>query len=331
MTSLADTAVTRAKKRNDGTERRFDPTPGKVRYSARWLGLGAVLSSLAGLGVLRRNPALLVALGLLSALVAAYASRVEPRKPIFERRTLRFPQLPRELDGLRIALIGDMHLGHAFAAENTRWAVQQVLDAQPDLIALSGDFVSYAANISELPGLLNKLQAPLGVFAVPGNHDHWEGVDEIRSVLERPDFSFLLNSNRRVEWRGARFVVAGIDDVWHNDHDLDLALAGVSPGAFTILLAHAPDVADEAAQRGVDLQLSGHTHGGHIRLPGLGALVLPRHGWRYSIGHIFVGEMQLYISRGIGGFPLRLGCPPEATLLTLRRNGSVERSALRVS
>lgn len=319
MTSLDHTAVKGINKRRDESGRRFDPTPGKVRYSARWLGLVAAMSGLVGLAWVRRSRPLLVALGFVYLAAAMYATRVEPRQPIFERRTLRFRQLPRELDGLRIALIGDMHLGHPFASENTRWAVRQVLDAQADLIALTGDFVSYARSIPELPELLGELYAPLGVFAVPGNHDHWEGVDEIRAALERPDFRFLLNSNRRLEWRGAHFVVAGIDDVWHDDHDLDLALAGVSPGAFTILLAHAPDVADEAAQRGVDLQLSGHTHGGHIRLPGLGALVLPRHGWRYSIGHVVVGEMQVYISRGIGGFPLRLGCPPEATLITLRR------------
>jgi hypothetical protein len=320
MASLEHTLVKDAQKRRDDSGRRFDPTPGKVRYSARWLALGSALSGLTGVAWLRRNYALLAAIGLLHGLAAAYATLVEPRKPIFERRTFRFPQLPRELDGLRIALLGDMHLGHPFAAENTRWAVQQVMDTRPDLIALSGDFVSYARNIPDLPDLIGRLRAPLGIFAVPGNHDHWEGVEEIRAVLERPDFSFLLNSNRRIVWRGAHFVIAGIDDVWHDDHDLDLALAGVSPGTFTILLAHAPDVADEAARRGVDLQLSGHTHGGHIRLPGLGALVLPRHGWRYSIGHLHAGEMQVYISRGIGGFPLRLGCPPEATLITLRRS-----------
>ncbi len=101
--------------------------------------------------------------------------------------------------------------------------------------------------------------------------------------------------------------------------DMAAALAGAPAGGFTLLLCHMPDLADEAARRGVDLQLSGHTHGGHIRMPWLGSLVLPRYGWRYPVGHFHVGRTQLYVSRGVGGMPLRLGCPPEATVITLRR------------
>ena len=304
--------------RRDG--RRFDPSPGRVRYSRRWLGAAAAGGALAALGVAAAGLPAAAGLGGGGAAGGAYALLHEPLSPRLERVTLRFAALPRGLDGLRIGHLSDMHLGMRFAADNTRWAVAQMAREQPDLLALTGDFVSYEHAIAALPEALAGLPRPrLGAYAVPGNHDHWEGVPEIGRALAKLGVQLLINQHQALAVGGATLVVAGVDDLWDGSPDLGATLAGAPEGAFTALLAHCPDVADEAAARGVALQLSGHTHGGHMRLPWLGSFCLPRHGWRYPVGHAHVGAAQLYVSRGIGGLPLRVGCAPEATIITLRR------------
>jgi hypothetical protein len=250
--------------------------------------------------------------------VAAYSTMIEPRRPVLERVTLRFPSLPPELDGLRIGHLSDFHLGFPNGLKNTRWAVKQMLLEQPDVLVLTGDFVSFRRSIPDLPGALRTLRAPLGMYAVPGNHDHWEGLDDIRASLEPLGVRFLMNEHVCLRWRGGDLWLAGIDDMWYGKPDLNAALAGIPPHAFTILLSHAPDFADIARTRPISLQLSGHTHGGHLQLPWLGWFCVPFHGFRYVSGLEQVGTMQVYITRGLGGTPLRLNCRPDATVLTLR-------------
>jgi predicted MPP superfamily phosphohydrolase len=300
--------------------RRFDPTPGKVRYSRRWMGATAAGGLLATLSLATAGLPAAAALGAAGAAGAAYALLHEPRSPRLERITMRIGNLPTGLEGLRIGQISDMHLGMRFAAENSRWAVAQMAREQPDLLAFTGDFVSYEHAIPDLPQVLAGLPRPrLGAFAVPGNHDYWEGVPEIRRALAPLGIEFLINEHRVLGSGDARLVVAGVDDQWDGVPDMTAALSGAPRNVFTLLLAHCPDVADEASTRGVSVQLSGHTHGGHMRLPGLGSFCLPRYGWRYPVGHEHIAGAQLYVSRGIGGLPLRLGCAPEATIITLTR------------
>ncbi|NTU78943.1 MAG: metallophosphoesterase [Chloroflexales bacterium] len=302
------------------TGRRFDPTPGRVRYSRRWMGATAAGGVLASLAVAAAGLPAMVALGIAGAAGAAYALLHEPRNPRLEQITLRFADLPRGLDGMRIGQISDMHLGMRYTAENGRWAVAQMARERPDLLVFTGDFVSYEHAIPDLPVILAGLpRAPLGAFAVPGNHDYWEGVPEIQRALAPLGIEFLINAHRRLTFGGDEFVLAGVDDLWDGAPDLRVTLDDAPRGMFTLLLAHCPDVADEAAEHGVHVQLSGHTHGGHMCLPGLGSFCLPRYGWRYPIGHEWIGATQLYVSRGLGGLPLRLGCSPEATIITLRR------------
>jgi len=315
MSSISHHAGNKDTKR---PENPFAPLPGRVRYSSRWLGASAGVAGLAALALARGGRTALTTMSAVGLAGAAYATLIEPSRPRLERVNLRFPGLPQAFDGLCIGQLSDLHLGHRFAAENTRWAVAQIMAEAPDLIALTGDLVSYTRNIADLPDLLAPLRAPLGLFAVPGNHDHWEGLPELVETLRPLGVEFLVNAQRRLRWRGAELTVAGVDDAWDGDMDMDAALDGAADTGFTLLLCHMPDLADEAAMRGVDLQLSGHTHGGHIHLPWLGSFVLPRYGWRYPIGHAHVGRTQLYVSRGVGGIPLRFGCPPEATLITLR-------------
>jgi hypothetical protein len=248
-----------------------------------------------------------------------YSTVIEPRLPVLERVTLHLPTLPPQLDGLRIGQLSDMHLGYLHTKDNTRWAVQQVLHEHPELIVLTGDFVSFHSGIKHLYNLFCPLHAPLGVYAITGNHDHSEGIEDILEAMEPLDITFLINENLRLNWRGADFWLAGIDDLWYGVPDLHATLTGIPTGAFTVMLAHEPDVADVVAQHGVQVQLSGHTHGGHVDLPMLGSPCLPHHGVRYVSGVVQVGAMQVYVSRGLGGFPLRFNCRPEATIITLKR------------
>ncbi len=290
----------------------------QFRCSLRWFGASAGVAAAAGLAVYWGGAPAALALGTAGLAGLTYATMIEPRLPVLERVTLRVPTLPPALDGLRIGQLSDMHLGMPHNATNTRRAVQQIMQEQPDLIVLTGDFVSFEWAIGEIGALFQSLHAPLGVYAITGNHDHWEGVEEIRDQLEPSGIEFLINENRCIHWRGGQLWLAGIDDMWYGTPDLHAALADIPDGAFTVLLAHEPDFADIASLRDIAVQLSGHTHGGHINIPGLGAPCLPYHGINYVSGLYQVGAMQVYVSRGLGGAPLRFNCAPEYTLLTLR-------------
>jgi predicted MPP superfamily phosphohydrolase len=168
------------------------------------------------------------------------------------------------------------------------------------------------------------LRARHGVYAVLGNHDYWCGDPEaVTDSLKRAGVQVLVNRSARLSTRGVEWSLAGVDDVWGGKPDLDKALQDLPPNSFHLLLCHAPDFADKAAERGVPLQLSGHSHGGQVRVPGVGALVLPKYGRRYASGlqRLAAGTTQVYTNVGLGVIfpPLRVNCPPEITLLTLTR------------
>jgi uncharacterized protein len=285
--------------------------PIRVHFNRAWLASG-VAGGLIGLAAIRRFG--LPALG--------HMVLGEPTRPQLERVDLWFPQLPPQLDGLRIAQVSDIHLGMLHTHRNLRWAVEQIARERPDLIVLTGDQVMEKHAIPDLTGLLRTLRAPLGVYAISGNHDHWEGLRDVKNALELAGIPLLLNEHRRIEWRGATLWLVGVDDIWDGELDFERALEGVPADGFKLLLGHVPDMAPEAAAHGFDLQLAGHVHGGHLQLPLLGPFVRPRFGVRYLAGLYRVGGMTMYVSRGLGGAPLRLLCPPELTMLTLRRGAS---------
>ena len=295
----------------------FDPM--EITYTRVWFQAGVAAAIVGALGLRRFGWPLAAGLGALGAASLVYVRRFEPTHPTLERVTLRLPTLPPALDGLRIGQITDTHLGLPSAADNLRWAVEQMRREQPDLIGLTGDLAGLRAGIPEIPPLLGRLRAPLGVYAVPGNHDYWEGLADIHAALALAGIPLLLNQSVRLRWKGADFWVVGVDDIWDGRPDFARPLEGIPPGAVKVLLAHSPDMADNAAEHGFALQLSGHTHGGHLRLPLFGPFARPRFGARYVMGQYRVGDMALYVSRGIGGPPLRLLCRPEITIVTLRR------------
>jgi predicted MPP superfamily phosphohydrolase len=291
----------------------------RLTYTRSWFRASAAATLVGLLGLHRFGWPLAAGLATAGAASMAYMRRFEPTHPTLERVTLRLPTLPPKLDGLRIGQISDTHLGLPFAADNLRWAVAQMRHEQPDLIGLTGDLAGLRDGIPEIAPLMSKLRAPLGVYAVPGNHDYWEGLADVQAALMLADIPLLMNEHRHLRWNGADFWLAGVDEIWDGSPNFAATLDGVPDGAFKLLLAHSPDIADNATEYGFAVQLSGHTHGGHLRLPLFGPLARPRYGVRYVMGQYQVGTMALYVSRGLGGVPLRLLCRPEATIVTLRR------------
>lgn len=298
------------------------PAPFRVLVSTRWLGavLGALLTLAIALARLpRRWHAPLVLSTATAGLATAITGIVQARGLKFERVTIPVAKLPLALDGFTIVQLSDFHLGAPFTEENLRRAITWTRQQQPDLVVLTGDFINYTQDIPLLDTSLQDMNARYGVYAILGNHDYWTNIEEIGAVLAQHGIELLRNERRCIEVAGERLYLVGIDCVWEDKHDPALALSNIPADSAIVVLAHEPDIADEIAPYGAALQLSGHTHAGHFAIPGLGPLFLPRHGFRYFRGLQRVGRMWLYVSRGLGGSPMRLGCTPEATKLTLRR------------
>ena len=297
----------------------------QVLIGWRWIVAGAVVCLVALARVLvlplpHRGRAIgaMVAGGGAAGVLTLLAGIRNAAIPLLKRVDLPLADLPPSLAGRMIAQISDLHLGVPLSRSAVRRALAAVQAARPDLIVITGDFVSYTRHLPLLREALQDLRAPYGLYASLGNHDHWTDLASLARLLGECRVRLLVNEHRAVTIGDATLVIAGVDDLWDGRPDLDAALAGVPAGAPIILLAHSPDYADRAAQSAVAVQLAGHSHGGHIRLPLLGPLLLPRHGVRYDRGLRRVGRMWLYVSHGLGGWPLRVGCRAEVTLFTLR-------------
>jgi predicted MPP superfamily phosphohydrolase len=254
---------------------------------------------------------------------AIYGTELEPGWLKRERISVPLPRLPAAFDGYRIVQLSDIHVGPGTAPGTIDRAIKMALAMQPDLLVLTGDFVTGRVDQKALHGYLTRLvgAAPDGTWAIMGNHDHWSDVRTVRPVLERAGIPELRNAHTIVERDGQAIWLAGVDDVWERQHDLRRALTGIPTDATTILLAHEPDYADQVSPLGrVALQLSGHSHGGQVRIPGIGAPITPQLGTKYPIGLRQLGGMWLYTNRGVGqSHAIRVNCRPEVTEITLTR------------
>jgi len=253
---------------------------------------------------------------------------VEPHAPVAEKLDISLRRLPDAFREFRIVQLSDFHVGPYVAKAQVEHAVELTRSLRPDLVILTGDFVSHSLFETNGPAGARHAEpcaetlAPLTntpIVAILGNHDHWNDPEIVTEILESHHISVLRNRSIPLERDGQRIWIAGVDDVLEGASDLDHTLASIPSGETTIVAVHEPDFADEVARRAVDLQLSGHTHGGQFRIPGIGALILPELGRKYSSGLYRVRDLQLYTNRGIGVItpPVRFHCPPEVTLLTL--------------
>jgi predicted MPP superfamily phosphohydrolase len=250
----------------------------------------------------------------------ARAALAEPYRLSVEQHTIHLRRLPRFLDGLRVVQLSDIHHSPFTGSAQIELAVETANSLAPDIIALTGDYVSheraYAAPCAELMG---RLRAQYGVYAVLGNHDHWTDAPLITDLFRAEGIRVLVNEGMRFEHGGAAFWLAGVDDTMVGLEDLPLALAGARADEMKLLLAHNPIILRRAARAGVDLVLSGHTHGGQVAWRSeRNASGRPRRRLLKGLGRR--AETQIYVTRGLGTsvLPIRYGCPPEVSLLELR-------------
>jgi predicted MPP superfamily phosphohydrolase len=247
---------------------------------------------------------------------------VNPYRPVLERIVLYLPPRHVALTGLRIGFVTDIHAGPFIGPWDVERALSLLAEASPDLILLGGDYVSesprYLGDTMPLIGDLCRA-APLGGIAVLGNHDIFVSASKVTGALEREGITLLRNAVAAVSWRGTGLTIVGIDDSLHGRPDLDAAFRDIPADHPVIALWHEPQFAPEVAGRGAMVQLSGHSHGGQIRIPGIRPAWMPRHGRKHIGGLDRVQGMPIYTSRGLGTYrpPVRLNCPPEVTLVTL--------------
>ncbi len=237
------------------------------------------------------------------------------------RRTIAVPRLPSSFRGLSVAFLSDLHHGPFVGLDYIRHAIDWTNSSRPDLVLLGGDYVSasprYFAPVCEAMG---RLRAPMGRFATLGNHDVRESGPVCRSELARVGLELLDNRGVHLRRGGDRLLIAGVADLWTEEPDVARALGEARDGDAAIVVSHNPDYAEYAPDPRVSLMICGHTHGGQVVMPGVGAIVLPsRFGRKYAGGLVQAPAHPVFVGRGVGtsGPPVRFYCRPEIVLLTL--------------
>lgn len=264
------------------------------------IGAGSVLAGVAGL--------------------AGYAYAIEPMLIRLEQLSLRVPDLPPHLDGFRIGVLADLHVGTMVPVGRGVEASSRLAAEKPDIVLVAGDMTGYVASHAEEQRLIETALAPVrGAYGVLGNWDYF-GHKLPPGVRRQTAVRILVNEGLLIApglWLG------GLDDGLHGHPDVDRALTGCPEGAVRLLLAHEPDLADLVRpEHRVSLQISGHTHGGQVRLPLIGPLLKPPLGRKYFAGLNRAPACAVYTSRGVGvtGIPVRFMVPPEVAIITLKRS-----------
>jgi hypothetical protein len=264
------------------------------------------------------------------AAIAGDGVFLAPNFPRIVRREIKLRRWPERLNGFTVVVLSDFHYDPYFSVHPLEAAIGIVNGLKPDLIVLGGDFVSMpilgssyrkAALMAEpCAALLAKLNAAEGLWAVLGNHDFSTDPRHVTHALEAQGITVLANRSVAISRNGASFWLGGVNDVLSETADVGQTVRGIPEDEATVLLAHEPDYADLVRQYPVDLQISGHSHGGQVRLPLLPPLFLPELARKYFLGLYQIGSLTLYTNAGLGtvGVPVRLNCPPEITLMTMR-------------
>ncbi len=236
-----------------------------------------------------------------------------------ERVTIYLKRLPKKLDGFKVIHLSDTHHSPLTGLDHIKRTVKIANRLRPDMFLLTGDYVSHDREyIAPVAAVLGKLKAKYGIYACLGNHDHWTDAGLVIHLFRGEGINMLVNEGLRIEARGASFWLAGVDDYMVGKTDVPAALRGSFPDEMKVLLAHNPIIFREAVRAGIDLTLSGHTHGGQIKLRDDEKRILRQR--KLKAGLHAKRDSQVYITRGIGTVvvPMRYQCPPEISLLELR-------------
>lgn len=264
---------------------------------------------------------------LLLALLAFWGFFIEPNRLVVREQTIEIANWPRELDGLKIAVLSDIHAGGSFINDQKlHTIVERTNQLHPELIVILGDYMSRDGWTSrrvepEVFGpVLKNFSAPFGTYSVLGNHDWWYNGVKVRAGLEHNGIKVLENEVLEINVRGVPLWLVGLADLWTRQQRIEQTVAKVPEGQTMIALTHNPDIFPELPQR-VPLLLAGHTHGGQVRFPFIGSVVQSSDfGQRYESGHVFENNHHMFVTTGIGTsiMPVRFGVTPEIVLLTLK-------------
>jgi predicted MPP superfamily phosphohydrolase len=258
--------------------------------------------------------------------LALWAFVIEPNRLVVHEETIAMSAWPASLNGLRITALSDIHAGSPFInEEKLRVVVERTNALKPDVIVLLGDYmVRDSWHSTQMPPemiaeALRNLKAPLGVYAVLGNHDWWFDLKRTRAAFETRGIRVVDNDVVRLEKNGTAFWLAGIADAWSQTDDIAGTAKRIPAGEPAIALTHNPDIIQRFPPTFL-LTLAGHTHGGQVNLPFLGRRIVPSEfGQRYAAGHVEEDGKHLFVTTGIGTsvFPVRFRVPPEIAILTL--------------
>ena len=272
-----------------------------------------------------RGTALFLLLLLLG--VGIWSFFIEPNRLVIHQEVIQIDNWPKDLSGLRIAVISDIHTGAPFVNDNKlREIVARTNQLNPDLVVLLGDYMSpnswhsHRVEPEVTAAGLKDLHAPLGVYSVLGNHDWWYNGDKVRAAFEQNGIHVLENEVAEIKWQNSSFWIVGLADLWTRPQRIQETLAKVPVGSTIVAITHNPDIFPRLP-RSVPLLLAGHTHGGQLKIPFIGSPIEPSDfGQRYAAGHVFENDHHLFVTTGIGTsiLPIRFGVPPEIVLLTIR-------------
>jgi predicted MPP superfamily phosphohydrolase len=253
---------------------------------------------------------------------------LEPNRLESIERTAQIRDLPRSFEGFRIGILSDIHWGHAIDLTFVHRASAMLMDLKPDIIVIPGDFYHsifrHRGEVKPMDGLLDGLNAPFGLFGVLGNHDHRAGAKLVREQIARKSSVQLIDNEHTLITKGSDTIaLGGVGDLWEDIVDLSSAFKGVPMEMPRILLSHNPDVAEHVAHDDgtlVDFQISGHTHGGQIVLPGIydPTQRVSSYGAKFSRGMVQGKRHSVFVSKGIARLNhLRLFAPPDVACIRL--------------
>lgn len=255
-----------------------------------------------------------------------YSKEIETHLLKVTEETISSPKIDPIFNNFKVIQFSDTHIGFHYSLNQLKELARKINALNPDLIVFTGDLVDEPNNYhwgQELNNILLSMQATYGKYWIYGNHDHGGyGTDIVYEVMEQSGFNLLQNSHAIITKDNSHFTLAGVDDVMLGNPDLTEALNEANPNLFTLLLAHEPDYADTAAKFPIDVQLSGHSHGGQVRFPFIGDLYTPLLAEKYVQGKYYLNDdkFKLFVNSGIGTtrLPYRFLCKPELHVYTLQ-------------